>query len=73
MTSITAIKTAAAFGRDFAAYLRTTGELANWTALSETDSLPEEDYVTLRTRYGSVTAEMESAYRDAFNSALAKG
>ena len=71
MTSITAIKTAAAFGRDFAAYLRTTGELANWNPLTETDDLSIEDYVSLRDRYGVVTAEMEAAYRDAFNAALA--
>ena len=71
MSSLTSIKTATSFGCEFAAYLRTTGEIANWNPLTETDDLPIEDYVSLRDRYGVVTAEMEAAYRDAFNAALA--
>lgn len=42
-------------------------ESQNWSALNEYDDLPEYDYLTLKLEFGKVTAEMEAAYKAAFN------
>ena len=42
-------------------------EAQNWSALEDHDDLPEFDYLTLKLEFGAVTAEMERAYKSAFN------
>ena len=42
-------------------------EAQNWSALNEYDALPEFDHITLYAEFGKVTAEMERAYKSAFN------
>lgn len=61
---------AAALGREFAEYLNGSADRDNWSALDENDDLPDGDYVTLRTEFGSVSREMERAYKSAFNAAF---
>lgn len=61
---------AATLGREFAEYLNGSADRDNWAALDENDDLPEGDYIALRTEFGSVTREMERAYKSAFNAAF---
>jgi len=67
-TSISfAVKTAT----EFAVYLNShPHEKQNWSALDAGDDIPEEDYMTMKRKFGECTREMESAYRKAFNAAI---
>lgn len=63
-----AIKTAANLATEFANQLNNTpSDAQNWDVLSDSDDLPEFDYIALRTEFGDVTRHMERAYRRAFN------
>lgn len=64
---------AAALGREFAEYLNGSADRDNWSPLQENDDLPEGDYIALRTKFGSVSREMERAYKAAFNAAFIAG
>lgn len=67
-TNATATSAAYSAGRTFAAELNATPmEAQNWSALDDSDELPEEDYMALDRAFGEVTEEMEDAYRAGFN------
>lgn len=64
-----AIETARKSGIAFANELNAAPQEAqNWTALTESDELPPEDYATMAREFGDVTLEMERSYRAGFNS-----
>ena len=67
-TNPAAIAAASSLGRSFAIDLNSQpNEARNWSPIKRGDDLPEFDYCELRNQFGTVTAEMESAYRDSFN------
>ena len=67
---LNAISTAQSLARETADYIAGSQDRDNWSRLDAHDEIPEGDYVYLRTEFGEVTAEMEAAYRAAFNGAL---
>jgi hypothetical protein len=55
-------------GIEFAQELNShPNDAQNWSALERRDDIPEFDHITLYAEFGDVTAEMERAYKAAFN------